>query len=73
MKRKDSDFSSINYSSFREQLSKVIRGVVQEDAAKTAAIAKLTQDRAKLQVQIATLQKKSSDIQIQIDKLEGKG
>jgi len=72
MKRKELDFSSINYAGFREQIAKAIKGVIHEDAAKTAAVAKLTQDKAKLQVQIAALQKKSSDIQIQIDKLEGK-
>lgn len=73
MKRKELDFSNINYASFREQITKVIKGIVHEDAAKTAQVAKLTQDKAKLQVQIAALQKKSSEIQIQIDKLEGKG
>lgn len=73
MKRKELDFSNINYSNFREQLTKAIRGVVQEDAAKAAQVAKLTQDRAKLELQIAALKKKSLDIQTQIDKLEGKG
>lgn len=73
MKRKELDFSSINYSNFREQLVKAIKGTIQEvDAAKSAQIAKLNQDKAKLEVQIATLKKKSLDIQTQIDKLEGK-
>jgi hypothetical protein len=73
MKNKEIDFSNINYSSFREQLQKAIRGVVKEDAINAAQVAKLTQDKAKLELQIATLKKKSSDIQTQIDKLEGKG
>lgn len=67
------DFSKINYSTFREQLKKVIKGTLQEiDAAKSAQVAKLTQDKAKLELQIAALKKKSIDIQTQIDKLEGK-
>lgn len=73
MKNKEIDFSSINYTSFREQLQKAIRGVVKEDAVNAAQVAKLTQDKAKLELQIAVLKKKSSDIQTQIDKLEGKG
>lgn len=72
MKRKELDFSNINYAGFREQISRAIRGIVHEDAAKAAQVAKLNQEKAKVQVQIAALQKKSSDIQIQIDKLEGK-
>jgi chaperonin cofactor prefoldin len=73
MKRKELDFSNINYADFKEQFAKAIKGTIQEiDAAKAAQVAKLTQDKAKLELQIAGLKKKSSDIQTQIDKLEGK-
>lgn len=70
MKNKEIDYSTISYSSFREQLKAATSGKINE--VDTAKVAVLTQAKAKLQLQIADLQKKAADIQLQIDKLEGK-
>lgn len=87
MKRKDIDFSNINYSSFREQLVKAIKSTIQEDEVEGKNAAQLTalnQQKVKLDLQIAVekdkftkkmepLEKKSSELKKLIDKLQGKG
>ena len=69
MKKKEIDYSAIDYSAFRNMLNELESAVGAADEEKAA---KLQQDKAKIDQQIATLQQKKAALQKQIDAIEKK-
>jgi hypothetical protein len=69
MKKKEIDYSAIDYSAFRKMLNEMESA---ENAADTEKAAKLQQEKAKLDQQIAQLQEKKAALQKQIDAIEKK-